>query len=269
MLEIKPDLEYSKPLDSKIDWIHRRAEDTDIYFVVNSTDESLDSEIRFRITGREAEIWDPATGITKPAGYTMTGSNTVVPVHFAERESLFVVFRNNTDSKSRSIKKPSSELSVTLTGPWELAFPSGMGAPERITLNDLKSWTLNADEGVKYFSGTALYTKEFKVTKSLLKPGIKLLLDLGKVCDISEVIINGTRAGLLWKPPFVTDITGMLKKGINTIQVKVTNQWTNRLIGDQKSAPDKKILNSSVMVWGRNLNESGLIGPVKIIKYSN
>jgi hypothetical protein len=55
-LEIMPDVEYSKPLDSKVDWIHRRAEDTEIYFAVNSSDTPLDTEIRFRVKGKEAEI---------------------------------------------------------------------------------------------------------------------------------------------------------------------------------------------------------------------
>ncbi|MBP1674910.1 MAG: glycoside hydrolase family 2 sugar binding, partial [Bacteroidetes bacterium] len=67
--------------------------------------------------------------------------------------------------------------------------------------------------------------------------------------------------------PFTANITGLFKKGRNTIEIKITNQWTNRLIGDQRSARDKKILNSPVMVLRRDLNESGLLGPVKILKY--
>jgi hypothetical protein len=268
-LGIIPDVEYSKPLDSRIDWIHRRAGDTDIYFLVNSSDDPLDTEVRFRVTGKEAELWDPATGNIIPSGYTIKENRTVVPVHFTERQSLFVVLRKKTDIKTRSFVQPTFKILATLAGPWEVIFPSGMGAPEKTSLNSLESWTASKDEGVKYFSGTALYTKTFEVPKSWIQPDTKLILDLGKVADIAEVTINGTRSGLLWNAPFRTDITGLLKKGTNKIEVKVTNQWTNRLIGDQKSTPDKKILNSSVMVWGRNLNESGLLGPVTILKYLN
>jgi hypothetical protein len=261
-----PDVEYSKPLDSKVDWIHRRLNVSDIYFLVNSTDRPLDTEIRFRVTGKEAEIWDPVTGKIEPAGYITSGSNTIVPVDLTERQSLFVVFRNKTNVPSESVTHNSSETLATLTGPWEISFPAGMGAPEKITLSNLESWTINTDEGVKYFSGTAQYLKTFEVPKNWIQPGTKLFLDLGKVGDIAEVTVNGTQTGILWEPPFRTEITSLLKKGINKIEIKVTNQWTNRLIGDQKAGAGKKVLNSSVFVRGRDLNESGLLGPVEIIK---
>jgi hypothetical protein len=121
---------------------------------------------------------------------------------------------------------------------------------------------------VKYFSGTAQYTKTFEVPKSWIKPEMRLMLDAGKVCDVAEVIVNGTQAGILWESPFSTEITGLLKKGANKIEIKVTNQWTNRLIGDQKAGAGKKVLNSSVFVRGKDLSESGLIGPVTIINYT-
>jgi hypothetical protein len=267
-LGVKPDVEYSKPLDSKVDWIHRRAGDTDIYFLVNSTDGPLNTEVRFRITGKEAELWDPATGIILPSGYTIRENSTVVPVHFTERQSLFIVFRNRTDLRTRSFAQPASELLATLAGPWEVSLPAGMGAPEKITLSSLESWTASKDEGVKYFSGTAQYTKTFEVPKSWIKPEMRLMLDVGKVCDVAEVIVNGTQAGILWESPFSTEITGLLKKGVNKIEIKVTNQWTNRLIGDQKAGAGKKVLNSSVFVRGKDLSESGLIGPVTIINYT-
>jgi len=265
---IKPDIEYSKPLDSKVDWIHRRSVNTDIYFMVNSTDAPLDTEIRFRVTGKEAELWDPSTGIMISSGFTISDNRTEVQIHFEERQSLFVVFRNNTNVKKRTSDLPSPDLLATLTGPWELSFPEGMGAPVSVTLSNLESWTQNTDEGVNYFSGTAQYSKKIEVPKEWIQTGGKLMLDLGKVYDIAEVIINDTPAELIWKAPFRTDITGMLKKGTNLILIKVTNQWTNRLIGDQKAPLDKKILNSSVFVRDRNLSESGLLGPVTIIEYN-
>jgi hypothetical protein len=267
-LGIIPDVEYSKPLDSRIDWIHRRAGDTDIYFLVNSTDNPLDTEVRFRVTGKEAETWDPATGQIEPAGYTISDNETVVPLNLTERESVFVIFPKKITVTSRSPEQDYPGLLLaTLQGPWEISFPPDLGAPAKIIFNKLESWTTNSDEGVKYFSGSATYSKTIEVSKSWLKGDIKLFIDLGKVCDIAEVTVNGTKSGILWKVPFRANITGLLKKGTNKIEIKITNQWTNRLIGDQKSTPDKKILNSSVMVWGRNLNESGLLGPVKIYKY--
>jgi hypothetical protein len=264
---IQPDFEYSKTLDSKIDWIHRRTEDADIYFIVNSTDYQIKTDIRFRVAGKNAEIWDPATGEMQPAGYSFSGNMTVVPVNLAERQSVFIVFRSKTFVPARSIPESSPVSTAEIAGSWEISFPSGLGAPAKITLDTLKSWTLNADEGVKYFSGTAVYTKSFETSKLFLENGTRFILDLGMVGDIAEVSVNGSQTGILWKAPFQADITGMIRKGTNKIEIKVTNEWTNRLAGDMKSAPGKKILNSPLFVRASILNESGLIGPVKILKY--
>jgi hypothetical protein len=267
MAGIQPDFEYVKPLDSRVDWIHRSTGEMDFYFIVNSSDNPLETDLRFRVTGKEAEIWDPVTGKIGPAGYSISGNRTTVPVSLTGRQSVFIMFRNKTNIASRSVE-PIIPLSVvTLEGPWEISFPPDLGAPAKITLDTLKSWTVNKDEGVKYFSGTALYRKSFEASKSILQPGSTLILDLGKVGDIAEVTVNGTSAGIIWNAPFRANITGLIRKGTNIIEIRVTNEWTNRLAGDMKAAPGKKILNSTLFVRGSLLNESGLLGPVKIIKY--
>jgi hypothetical protein len=265
-LGIIPDVENFRPLDAGVNWIHRRTGDADIYFIVNSNDSPVRTELRFRITGKEPELWDPATGLTEPAGYTISENATIVPLDLDEREALFVIFRKETSHTSRSIPDNSTVLLAILKGLWEITFMPDMGAPSTIISDKLESWTNNSDEGVKYYSGTAVYKTTINVPASWIKGDIKNYIDLGKVSDIAEVAINGKSSGILWKQPFRADITGSLKKGNNTLEIKITNQWTNRLIGDQKLPPDKKVLNSSIMVWGRSLNESGLLGPVKILK---
>ena len=76
-----------------------------------------------------------------------------------------------------------------------------LGAPENIRLANLESWTRNPDDGVKYFSGTATYTKTVRVPRDWLRSGTKIALDLGTVKDIAQVSINGKTAATLWKPP--------------------------------------------------------------------
>jgi beta-galactosidase/beta-glucuronidase len=141
-----------------------------------------------------------------------------------------------------------------------------MGAPEKLQMNKLESWTLNTDEGVKYFSGTADYVTTFDAPKKWFQSGSEFLLDMGKVGDIAEVTLNGTPLGTFWKAPYQVDITNVLKKGENRLEIKVTNQWTNRLIGDMKTASGKKVLNSTLRVFpGQKMNDSGLLGPVTIV----
>ena len=54
---------------------------------------------------------------------------------------------------------------------------------------------------------------------------------------IAELKINGTDCGILWKPPFESDISTVARPGTNTIEIKVTNLWPNRLIGDEQLPP--------------------------------
>jgi hypothetical protein len=88
---------------------------------------------------------------------------------------------------------------------------------------------------LKYFSGTAVYEKIFKIQKF---KDSKIVLDLGAVYDMAEVEINGKSAGVLWMAPFKIDITDYVKTGNNILKIKVTNTWQNRLIGDEQFPAD-------------------------------
>jgi len=267
---LKPDLDYEKPLDSRINWIHRSAGEADIYFIVNSSDHVLDTKVRLRVTGKEAEVWDPATGKIQPATYSIAEKTTTVPLHLSERQSVFVVLRNKASVADQLLSEPSIELISSISGPWEISFPSNLGAPEKIAVDKLESWTENSNPGVKYFSGTAVYTKTIQADKDWLQPDARIILDLGEVGDLAEVSVNGTFAGIVWKAPYQADLTGLLRKGPNTIEIKVTNQWTNRLIGDQNAAPGEQIFSTPAPMFrfrgGGTINPSGLMGPVKLFK---
>jgi hypothetical protein len=78
-----------------------------------------------------------------------------------------------------------------------------------------------------------------------LRPGTKILLDLGSARDIAEICLNGKSLATLWKLPYRVDVTRALKPGANQLEVKVTNEWTNRQIGDRSAHPDKRVLASA------------------------
>ena len=153
-----------------------------------------------------------------------------------------------------------------------MSFPPNLGAPAKIQLAKLESWTANPDDGVKYFSGTATYTKAVEAPQTWFRPGAKLLLDLGTVKDLAEVSVNGKPLGTLWKPPYQLDVTGALKPGANQLEIKVTNQWSNRQMGDRLGPAEKRVLppvGGFMMGGGRGgpqtPAESGLIGPVTVV----
>jgi alpha-L-rhamnosidase len=271
LIRLPRDFEHARPLDADVPWIHRRAGEADIYFVANRTDRPLDTEARFRVAGREAELWHPDTGTTEPAGYSADDGRATVPLHLAPRESVFVVFRRASSSPSRAAPSVKSETLATVAGPWEVSFPPDLGAPARITLENLAPWTANPDEGVKFFSGTAMYTKTLRAEESWFRPGAKVMLDLGTVRDLAEVSVNGKAMATLWKPPYQADVTGAIKPGENRLEIKVTNEWTNRQVGDRRGPPEARVLAADAGGRGgafggaQQLSESGLIGPVTVL----
>jgi hypothetical protein len=105
-------------------------------------------------------------------------------------------------------------------------------------VDKLISWSDHPDPGVKYFSGTATYHKEIELPQTWAAQGGAVYLDLGVVKNLAEVRLNGQDLGLLWKPPFRVEVTRALQPGKNILEIKVTNLWPNRLIGDEQPPDD-------------------------------
>ncbi len=273
-IKLPPDAQFAGSLDSDVVWIHRRTADADYYFVANRTDHPAELQARFRVSGKEAEIWHPDSGIMEPAEYRIEGNRTTVPLHMSQRESVFVVFRNAATSPTRTLPAVASTTLTAVEGPWALAFQPQLGAPEAIEMPKLDSWTNNADAGVKYFSGTGTYTKTIQAQQSWFAAGAHLVLDLGSVGDLADVSVNGTSLGTLWKPPYQIDVTSALKPGDNKLEIKVTNQWTNRIAGDAAAPAGQKVLSGGGGGRGgfggaAGMRPSGLIGPVTIVSKSS
>ncbi len=270
---VEKDFEYARSLDADMPWIHRRAGDTDIYYVANRTDRPQATVARFRVTGKQAELWHPDTGGIEPASYTIDGGRTTVPLNLDERETVFVVFRRPASSPSRVLPQSTGTRVATVSGPWDVSFPPNLGAPATLRMETLESWTASRDEGVKYFSGTATYTKTISAPSTWFHAGAKLLLDLGTVNDLAEVSVNDKALGTFWKPPYRVDVTGVLKPGANRLEIRVTNEWTNRQIGDRLAPPEKRVLAGAASGRGtafgfgreRIAPDSGLLGPVTLV----
>jgi hypothetical protein len=121
----------------------------------------------------------------------------------------------------------------TLSGPWHVAFQQNRGAPPAIELAELMSWHRHAEAGVKYFSGTATYTRSLDLPADFVARDKRVVLDLGRVDVIASVRINAKDLGILWKEPYRVDVTDAVHAGANALEIKVTNLWANRLIGDE------------------------------------
>jgi hypothetical protein len=266
--------------DSKtdFDYIHYTVGESDVYFVSNQTTERQKVRARFRVSGKQPELWNPLTGeIRDTNAFSQQDGLTTVPLTLEPYGSVMVVF-NRTISESRQgeVQRnyPSYEKVAEIDGEWSVYFDPEWGGPGNVNFPQLMDWTQHSDEGIKYYSGTAVYNKTFDIDFEP-KQQNQYFLQLGSVKDvgIAEVRINGTDKGVLWTSPFRVRISDELQKGENTLEIKVVNSWYNRVAGDQ-TFPDKKQytktnINLKNDYRGRPIDEiplepSGLMGPAII-----
>jgi hypothetical protein len=265
-LGIAPDFSYSRPsTDAQLVHVHRRLDAGDLYFVSNRDAAPATVEASFRVAGRAPELWYAESGRRVPASFRVEAGRTIVPLQLEAQGAVFIVFREPTAAMERRLPAASRHVVANLDGPWQLEFQPGRGAPAQAALTQLASWTLHADPGIRYFSGTASYHRKLQVPGEWLERGARLEVDLGKVRNLAEVIVNGTSQGVLWHAPFLADVTHALKVGENSLEIRVTNLWPNRMIGDrQPGATQVSFATLDPYKADSPLLESGLLGPVRI-----
>ena len=251
----------------RVGWIHRRESGTDWYFVALDNKKAATIEASFSVAGRVPEIWNAENGMRHEARkWRVEGGRTFVTLDFPPKGSAFVVFRRvigngewgtgNGERIPRAKRVAEGEAGVgtegaefiaAVSGPWQVAFPigwySGSSETRVITMTNLVDWTSLADQDLKYFSGTTTY--KCKVENVKCKVGERVLLDLGEVKEFAAVMVNGREYPPLWRPPFCVDITEAVATTLSSshdaeggiampldIEIRVTNLWPNRLIGD-------------------------------------
>jgi hypothetical protein len=267
-LSVAPDcLIGGAKVGREIRYVHRALAQGDLYFLASASADEQTVEASFRISGKVPEIWRADTGEITPASYRFEGGRTVVPLKLEPYDAVFVVFRQATSEPSRVIAERVPEVIATLQGPWDVSFPPDHGAPLQARFDSLSSWTGSADPGIKYFSGTATYITKLTANSRWLTNDSRVRLNLGDVKNLAEVSVNGRSFGVLWKTPFVIDITDALHAGENRLEVKVTNAWPNRMIGDKQPGA-QRIAYSTFDPFKADspLLPSGLLGPVTLAR---
>lgn len=161
-----------------------------------------------------------------------------------------------SDGKTVQAQVSGVSAPVEIAGPWTVQFPPNLGAPVQATFDRLISWTEHPDDGIKYFSGTATYVKEFDVSADRVSgEGKQLHLDLGRLQNVAQVVVNGTDLGIFWRPPYRVDVTRVVKPGKNHLEVRITNLWPNRLIGDERLPDDKRWSGERMKAWPQWLTD--------------
>jgi hypothetical protein len=291
-LHTEADFAASGTPDNPGAWVHRRLPDSDVFFVVNQSDQPVYMDARVRASGDAVELWRPMDGSIEaalftsgapidqrtgsrhtglqPAEYTEQPSFTVVPLNLVAREALFIVVRRGVTKETAPLKPMSSRTVATLHNPWIVTFPPILGAPPSVRFAKLISWTDNSDAGIRYFSGTAKYTTIFTLTQQVQHHDSdeRIVLHFDQVRDVAEAKVNGKPVGLVWAPPYDIDVTDALRPGLNNLEVEVTNEWTNRLIGDRSLPETQRVFHSPTPTRPGpvpSIQDSGLIGDVSLV----
>jgi hypothetical protein len=227
-----------------------------------------------------AAVEDPGVELTRDAQDRL--------VIRSEKEGPLVLKYSSGREEKVEIQKIPAALEIT--GPWNVRFAPGGGAPEKCVFEKLVSWSGHPDKGIQFYSGEATYTNTFSVPADDIAADKRVMIDLGSVEIMAEVKLNGTALGILWKPPYRVDATAAIRPGDNTLEVKVANLPINRQIGDEflpedsqrnpdgtvkawpawlqqgKSSPTGRFTFTSWRLWKKtdSLKPSGLLGPVRL-----
>ena len=269
LMNVPPDFDYTcGDANADVRFIHRCEDETEIYFLANQTHGPVDIDASFRANGRQPEIWDPVTGQTRDAAaFRQERGRTLLPLRFEQGGSVFVLFRKPLADDAAGPAKsnePALKEALALPAPWTVSF-KGWGAPESIRFEKLDDWSQRPEKEIRYYSGTAVYRTSFDWTVPV--PDVALL-DLGTVGVIAEVFVNGKDCGIVWTRPYRADLAKALKPGRNEVEIRVTNTWANRLIGDELlPEAERKTWTTyhgfkadTPVGWFR----SGLLGPVTV-----
>jgi hypothetical protein len=188
-------------------------------FVVFKESETLQPRVTF----------NSSNDLSKPV-FSLDNDNTL----------LAEVFENGTysalvnDSGNWNIEVKDIPNPIEIKGNWDINFRAQDFYKATIQTDKLFDWSTYDTEQIKHYSGTAIYKTTFQIEKVMLQPDRQFQLNLGKVNVIAKVLVNGKDIGVSWIAPHTLNVTDVLKEGENAIEIQVTNQWTNRLIGDEK-----------------------------------
>ena len=193
----------------------------------------------FVVFRKPSTVADPAVSMSVTGGADNFSSVEV------SNDSMFLIAGKNAEYLVRTAagKKCSETVKnviapLSLSEKWTVTFPSETGITTPVAFPTLSSWTENSDARIKYFSGTATYSKDFKLSGKQLAKDNVVYLDLGNVRNFAEITLNGKSLSVLWKPPYKLNISDYAVIGNNHIEIKVTNTWTNRMIGDEQEPDD-------------------------------
>ena len=246
-------MEFTISDDRLVQWHHTLREREIVFLANTDRQRELRFDAVFHYPGKSPWRWDPNTGERSP--YPVLGAPNRLAIRLGPLDSLLLVFEPGAGRATSPAPEPDEGRAVTVAGPWNVRLEPVEGPAGERTLPALVDFA--SEPSLEAFSGTATYRTEFRWDG--IGPAV---LDLGKVHEISEVVLNGKALGVRWWGRHQYAAGDALRAGRNTLEIKVTNMAFNYCRSLKQSATCSYWVNRS----GRKEPlPAGLIGPVRLI----
>jgi len=254
-----------------IKWKQRSLKEGQLFFITNQEYSDIEVDAKFRVGAYVPEIWNAVDGTSGYLPeYNHSNGHAVVPLKLRPAESYFIVFRNKKPQVKPNPKNnfPEEKLITTVTGNWNVRFNNKWTGEEfTIEMDTLTDWSQSEDQRIKYFSGTATYQTAFDL--QTIPKDNKIYVSIEKLGVIASVNINGHDIEeSVWSFPFRSDITPYIQEGNNTLAIKVSNLWKNKIVQQsQTKSPDPNfyLLSKIPNLTNADLLPSGIWGDVTIV----
>jgi hypothetical protein len=193
-------------------YIRRALKDGDLYFFFNESAQTQ-SRIATLAGHGQIQVWDATSGTIHPlAGVAPADGRVEIPLTLGPQEARFIVIGPPPPGLGAAVPTVSSaQTFVDLDDGWTVTLG------EKHLTTPLKSWQ---ELGFASFTGTAVYQREFDVPASP-PPRQRIFVDLGNVYEIARIRLNGAELEARAWPPYLWDVTDLLKVGANVLQVEV------------------------------------------------
>jgi hypothetical protein len=239
--------------------LHRENADGFTWFINNRTEKPIHEWIELKEKAASVALFNPMTGNSGIANWR-TNSHGFIEVYL-QLESFESIIVQSFSVKKTGALYPYAEANdqkQELTGKWEIEFlDGGPVLPPKQSGISLQPWTsLSGNEAFNNFSGVAKYSTSF--TKPAVNPK-SWLLDLGKVNETAEVILNGKKIATLIGPVFQVVMPATAIQANNKLEIIVANLMANRIAYmDRSNIPWKIFYNTNMPARRRENLKNGL-----------
>jgi hypothetical protein len=251
---VKPDVVIDKSHEY-VYQMHQYTADKELYFFNNSHRyNSAEFKAVFPVEGKYPWVWNPETGERKPYAYNSTPDE--LNIELKPLESLLLVFEDEKPTTQATQEKTNRKELMVIENTWNVEGKRVDGEILNWKMDELIDFSLSEDVSQSAFGGKIFYRTSINTPKGVSH------IDLGDVNEgVTELYVNGKKAGTSWYGQAIFPVADFLKEGENEIEIRYTTVLVNycKSLKENKAAQD----------WTKHnaIAPTGIEGPVKLISF--